>query len=106
MALQSAVQNDRHTAQSITWNAGSAAKDLTGATITGTITEQREGGTTRAITGTLTVTNAAGGVFSWAYSAADTATLGDYYVQFTATYASDSKIDSSFRTGWKVVIKY
>lgn len=105
MALQNAVQNDQYTAQLITWNAGSAVKDLTGAVLTGTITDQATN-TTRAITGTLALVTAASGIFSWAYSAADTATLGDYYVQFTATYAADSKADSSFRTGWKVVVKY
>lgn len=104
MALQYAVQLDRHTAQRITWNAGDTAKDLTNATITGTITD--EAGTTRAIDGTLTLVTAASGIFDWAYGANDTADEGEFQAQFTATYASDSKIDSSFSAAWKVVIKY
>lgn len=104
MALQNAVQLDRHTSQRITWSAGDTAKDLTNATVTGTITD--EAGTTRAITGTLTLITAASGIFDWAYGAADTADEGEYQVQFTATYASDSLPDSSFSTAWKVVVKY
>jgi hypothetical protein len=103
MALQNAVQNDGHTAQRITWSAGSAVKDLTGATITGTITDVQTQ-TTRAITGTLALVTAASGIFSWQYSAADTATVGAYTVQFTATYG-DGLIDSSFSASWEVMVK-
>lgn len=104
MALQNAVQGDQHTAQTITWSAGGAVKVLTGATITGTITDSA--GTTRAITGTLTVTVGASGIFTWAYGAADTGTVGNFQVQFTATYVADSLFDSTFLTSWVVGVKH
>jgi hypothetical protein len=102
-SLQPAVKNDRHTGQSITWYAGSTPKVLTGATITGTITDTTTG-TSRAITGALSLSDAANGVFTWAYSAADTGTVGVYDVQFTATYA-DQLSDSSFTISWTVSAK-
>lgn len=102
MALQPAVQNDRHTGQQITWYAGdSAKKNLTGATITGKIINAA--GTATAIAGTLTVVDGPNGVFTWAYAAADTATAGAFRVQFTATYAL---ADSSFTAEWTVYQKY
>jgi len=104
MALQNAVQSDQHTAQQITWYAGTAVKNLTGATITGTITDAN--GAIRAITGTLTLVTPLSGVFSWAYSSVDTATAGSYQVQFTAAYASDSLADSTFLTSWVVGSKH
>lgn len=101
MALQPAIQNDRHTGQQITWYYadGATKKPITGATITGTITDTA--GATRAITGTLAVTDGPNGVFTWAYGAADTATVGAYLVQFTATYG-DALPDSSFAMDWEV----
>jgi hypothetical protein len=103
MALQDAIQTDRHAGQRITWSAGSAVKDLTGSTITGTITDTQTN-TTRAITGTLALVTALSGIFSWAYSAADTATVGSYQVQFTATYG-DGTPDSTFLMNWQVLVK-
>jgi hypothetical protein len=104
MALQNAVQGDQHTAQQITWYAGTAVKNLTGAVITGTITDAN--GTIRAITGALTFVTPASGVFNWQYSAVDTGTAGSYQVQFTATYAADSLADSTFLTSWVVQVKH
>jgi hypothetical protein len=105
MALQDAVQNDRHTGQQITWYyvGTTTPKPLTNATITGTITDVATG-TVRAITGTLAVTSGAGGVFTWAYSAADVLTVGTYVVQFTATY-TDTLLDSSFEAPWAVRVR-
>jgi hypothetical protein len=102
MALQPAVQGDRHTGQRITWYAGSTTqpKDLTGATLTGTIQNRASGGVV-AIAGDLALADAANGVFTWAYAAADTATVGGYFVQFTATYG-DGLPDSSFVMEWVV----
>jgi len=101
MPLQPAVQNDRHTGQLITWYYadGVTPKPLTGATITGTITQS---GTARAISGVLTVTDGPGGVLSWAYAATDTATAGYATVQFSATYG-DGLLDSTFETPWQVL---
>jgi hypothetical protein len=102
-ALPSIVQNSRHTGLSLTWLAGSAAKDLTGATLTGTITDAS--GNTRAITGTLNIVNPTAGTFTWAFSTIDVATVGNFTVQFTATYSSDSLPDTSYELPWAVVDK-
>ncbi len=104
MALQPAIQNDRHTGQIITWYYadGITKKPLTGATITGKIITRT--GTATSIAGTMTVTDGAGGVFTWAYAAGDTATVGVFTVQFTATYG-DGLPDSSFEMDWEVKAK-
>src|SRR6185369_15431602 len=101
MALQPAIQTDRHTGQLVTWHYadGVTPKDISGATITGTITDTADA--TRAVDGSLLVTDGPNGVFSWAYGANDTATVGRYAVQFTATYG-DAKPDSSFEQQWDV----
>lgn len=86
MPLGEAVQGSVRPAQSITWtDADGTAIDLTGATITGTM-RAIGADTTRDITGDLTVTDGAGGRFTWQYDAADVATAGSYEVQFTAAY--------------------
>lgn len=104
MSLNPAILGDRHSGQIVTWSLAATSplspKVLTGATITGTITDA-EGTSTRAITGTLAVVDGANGIFSWAYSAADTGTVGKFTVQFTATYP-DGKADSSFEFDWEV----
>lgn len=75
------------------------AEVLTGATITGIISV---GGTTRAITGALVLTDAANGVFRWDLSAADVADHGRLEVQFTATFASGQTPAKTFRASWYV----
>lgn len=102
MALQPAIQNDRHTGQRITWyyDDGRTPKPITGAVITGTIT----GDATRAIDGTLTVIDGTAGIFQWAYGAGDTGVVGRFTVQFTATYP-DTYPDTSFDMGWEVMVK-
>lgn len=104
MALQNAVQGDRHTGQTITWYAGNNPKNLSGSVITGRIYDPNTR-TSVAITGSLALTDAVNGVFQWLYSAADTQNVGDFTVQFTATYNSDSFPDSSFEEGWRVLPK-
>lgn len=74
-------------------------EDLTGATLTGLI---RVGSTTRAITGTLTVTDATGGVFRWDLSAADVADKGRLEVQFNAAFGSGQTPAKTFRADWYV----
>lgn len=104
MALQPAIQTDRHTGQQVTWHYadGVTAKAITGATITGTITDVS--GVTTPISGTTLVTDGPNGVFQWAYGASDTATAGKYTVQFTAAYP-DGKPDSSFEMDWEVRVR-
>jgi hypothetical protein len=101
MALAAAVQGATRPSQVITWTrADGTAEDLTGATITGTIKDSA--GTVRAITGTLTVTTAASGVFTWAYSSADVATDGNYTVQFTAAFGGVPTPARTIKTPWVV----
>ena len=72
------------------------ARDLTGAALTGTIT-QVNGGATAAIAGTLAPDSDQVnkcGVFTWLVDADDVTTAGTYLVRFTAvissvTYVSD-----------------
>lgn len=100
MALSNAVQAARHTAQVVTWLDGEGdAQDLTGATLTGRI-RNRKTGTERAVDGTLVVTDAANGVFTWTYGAADVADDGVFDVQFIATYAGQN--DKTLATRWIV----
>lgn len=100
MALADAVQGATHTPQRITWlDTDDTPLNLTGATITGKI--QDSGGTTRAITGTLSVVTAASGIFSWTYSTADVATAGRYQVQFIATYG-DATVEKTLADAWNV----
>lgn len=89
MALANAIAGATRPTQVITWTrADGTAEDLTGATITGNLYNTSDF-TTRAIAGTLSVTDGAEGVFSWAYDAADVVTAGRYRVQFTAAFGSD-----------------
>jgi hypothetical protein len=71
--------------------------DLTGATLSGYI---QVIGVTRAISGTLTVTDATGGVFRWDLSAADVADSGNLQVQFVAEYGAGQTPAKTFRCDW------
>lgn len=75
------------------------AEDLTGATLTGKISD---GITTRAITGALGLTDADGGVFRWDLSGADVADHGRLEVQFTATFVSGQSPAKTFKCTWYV----
>jgi hypothetical protein len=100
MALADAVQGARHIAQQITWqdSAGDAI-DLTDATITGKIRDGTK--TVRDIDGSLDITDATSGVFTWTYGADDVGTAGGHEVQFIATYTDTTK-DKTFITSWLV----
>jgi hypothetical protein len=102
MALPDAIVGSTHTGLTITWtHPDGTPHDLTGATLTGRIYDPLTGG--RAITGTLTVTGAATGEFTWAFGVADVATASDWLlVQFIATYSSDTKADKTYEQAWKV----
>lgn len=100
MALEPAIQNATHTGQEITWKRrDDSLLDLSGAAITGTITDALTGAT-RDIAGTLEVSDGPNGVFQWTYAAADVATPGTYSVQFTATFGLTE--DSTFEASWIV----
>lgn len=100
MALATAVQGALRPAQPITWlDAEGNAFDLTGATLTGRI-RNRATRTARDVEGTLTVTEAAAGEFTWAFSAEDVAEAGTFDVQFTATVAGEAA--RTFLAEWVV----
>ena len=102
MALAAAVAGATRPSQLITWQrADGNAETLTDATITGRIRD-RNTGTARAIAGTLTVIDGAGGVFRWDYAAADVATAGSYDVQFTAAFVAGATPAKTFVTQWTV----
>ena len=61
------------------------ALNLTGATITGVI-RNRTNNTARIVAGTLAVTDAPAGTFTWTYMADDVADVGTFDVQFTASW--------------------
>lgn len=97
MALNDAHVGARHTGQTITWTRNDGtAENLTGATVTGKM-KKLDTGAVKSITGTLTVTTPASGIFTWAYATADIDTAGVYEVQFKATFA-DTTYDLSFVT--------
>ena len=101
MGLADAVQYARKRTQTITWtDEDGNAIDLTGATLMAIIDRA---GTQTLVSGTLTITAATSGVFTWAYSAADVAQAGTFSVQFYARYSSDaSKPEKSFAHKWFV----
>ena len=102
MALAHAVAGATRPSQVITWTRDDGtAEDLTGATITGKIRSLADG-TTRDIAGTLSVTDAAAGEFTWAYAAADVATPGRFQVQFTAAFGTGATPARTDATNWEV----
>lgn len=103
MPLAHAVQNARKRAQVVTWTDDSndaTPIDLTGATLYGK--KKDKYGTVTAITGTLALTNAAAGVFTWTYSVADLAEPGSFQVQFMAVYQSDGLREKTYLSPWRV----
>lgn len=102
MALPEAVQGALRPSVSLTWvDADDAVLDLTNATVTGSI-QSMATGIVRAIAGSLTVTSAVGGVFSWSYAAGDVVEAGDFLVQFTATYSVGVTPARSRADTWRV----
>lgn len=101
MAIPNAVQGGKRPSPLLTWtDLDGDALDLTGATITGTITNEH--GESRAITGALTVVTADEGVFRWDYSTADVATKGTFNVQFSAAFGVSPTPSKTFNEQWRV----
>lgn len=100
MALADAVQNARHSAQSITWTNEGTAVNLTGATLTG-VKRHKATGVVTALDGTLTLVTPASGVFSWTYGATDVGAAGLFEVQFIATFA-DTTVERTIAEDWRV----
>lgn len=105
MALPDAVQDGLRPSPLITWlqDGTTTPEVLTGALLSGTITAGLGSSrVVRAITGTLTVTDGAAGVFRWDLSAADVADAGDLEVQFSAAFASGQTPAIMFVAKWHV----
>lgn len=104
MSLPERVQGALYPSLAITWyeKGTTTPVDLTGATLTGTLTRQ-SGGETTAIMGTLELTDAANGEFRWDLHADDVATPGSYWVQFNAAYASGPTPGRTFDTEWQIM---
>lgn len=101
MALQNATQGAIHTGQTITWTRDDGTpQDLTGATMSGTITNVRTG-VSVGVAGTLTATTPLSGILTWAYALADVAAAGRYRVQITASYAG--ALDATYLADWLVL---
>lgn len=105
MSLPDAIAGGRRPSLLVTWyqEGTTTPENLTGATLTGKIRRGVGSGTTESITGTLTVTDAEAGVFRWDFSAADVATVGNFEVQFTATFGVGQSPAKTFVTRWDVV---
>lgn len=102
MALADAVAGARRPHQQITWvRADGEPENLGAATLTGKIKDRRTG-EVRNITGALTVTDAAAGVFTWEYAAEDVAEPGEFEVQFSAAFGSGPTPAMTFVDSWRV----
>ena len=102
MTLPTRVKGGIRPSQAITWSRESGEpEDLTAATLTGSIRD-RATGTTRAIVGTLTVTDGPAGAFRWDLAAADVIAAGKFDVQFTAAFASGLTPARTFVERWTV----
>ena len=98
--IPAAIQGARLPGRQLTWSrSDGTAEDLTGATITARM-QNKATGVASDVTGTLTVIDAANGVFTWALSAADVATVGDFDLQFTASYGSLAA--RTYKADWSV----
>lgn len=105
--LPSAVQGALRPSLELQWLRlnSNVPEDLTGATLTGTITRKRSS-VTRAIVGDLTVTNGPEGRFTWDYDADDVEQAGLHFVQFEATFGSGQTPARTFKTEWTVEPNY
>ena len=106
MALAAAIQGGRRPSQTITWTReDGSAEDLSGATLSGFIRNRRTR-STRAIDGTLTVSDAVAGVFVWAYGSTDVSEAGSFDVQFVASFGSDPTPAKTKSIFWQVLPGY
>lgn len=102
MALPDAVQNTLKPGLELTWTrTDGTAEDLTGATLSGVIRNMITG-VSRAIAGTLSVSDASNGVFTWTFAAADVADAGLHQVQFSASFESGATPAKSYVTSWHI----
>jgi hypothetical protein len=99
--LPKAVKGARNSGLTITWkHPNGSAHNLTGSALTGFIRNRL--GTVRAIDGTLALSDASNGVFTWAFGDVDVGTAGKFSVQFVATYTANSLSDKTYIEDWVV----
>ena len=99
--LSPVVQGSTETVHVIAVKYGDGtAYTLTGKTLSGLWWQRRD--TVYAITGTLTVTDAANGVFTWDRSADDVGTPGVLQVQFVITDSDSGESDATFPAALRV----
>jgi hypothetical protein len=99
LGLPTQVEGGGHRGFALTCTDSAGAVDLTGATgVTGKIVDRAS--TARAIAGTLTVSDPANGVVTWAFAAGDLV-AGAYLVQITISYALGLP-ERTFATPWQV----
>lgn len=103
-SLPNWVAGARRPSMILTWYREDSTdpEPLTGATITGFIGPASGVGTAVAITGTLSVTNGAAGIFTWDLSAADVQTPGRLVVQFVASFGSSPTPAKTFSATWSI----
>jgi TRAP-type mannitol/chloroaromatic compound transport system substrate-binding protein len=102
--LAPAIQNATRPSQVITWTRGdSSPENLTDAVITAKIYDASTN-VSRAVTGSLSITTAAAGVFTWAYSPADVLIAGAFEVQFTATFSLAPTVAKTISERWHVLV--
>lgn len=85
MAVVKAVQGGRWPPQPLVWEIGGQPVNLSGASLTGSMLN-RGTGTTRAISGQLTLVDAVRGEFVWYYAPEDVAEAGEFDVEFVAEF--------------------
>lgn len=81
-----------HTPQTITWlDDDGTAWDLSESTITGKMIDSKTGSEARDIDGALAlIGDGTGGQFTWEKGDNDAGTVGDFYLQFKATYVDET----------------
>lgn len=101
--LPDRVKGGLRPSQSIQWKReDGTAEDLTGAILTGTITDAKN--VERPIAGTLSVVDGPSGMFRWDFAVGDVAEAGNFDVRFTATFGTAPTIAKTFASVWKVAI--
>lgn len=102
MALVKAVQGGVRPSPEIVWKlSDGSVLNLSGASLTGWI-HNPETNITRAISGDLSVSDAAAGKFTWDYAAADVAEAGKFEVQFNAAFAAGPSPARHYKAKWEV----
>lgn len=95
--MKSVIQGSRKRGKRIQWlDDDRQAPDLTSAVITARIINMRTGVAFNSDGAFAVVNPGTQGIFTWAFGTLDTATAGDFYVQFTATYP-DTLIERTYQ---------